>query len=54
MRVKAERIQNDLENLARFGKLEGGGISRLAFTSADREARQYLQHSCLLYTSRCV
>jgi N-carbamoyl-L-amino-acid hydrolase len=45
MRVKAERIQNDLENLARFGKLEGGGISRLAFTSADREARQYLQHS---------
>jgi N-carbamoyl-L-amino-acid hydrolase len=45
MRVKAERIQKDLENLACFGKLKGGGITRLAFTSADREARQYLQHS---------
>lgn len=45
MRVKAERIQNDLENLSRFGGLEGGGISRLAFTSADREARDYLRDS---------
>ncbi|MFY9544086.1 MAG: Zn-dependent hydrolase, partial [Bacillota bacterium] len=48
MRVKAERIQNDLENLSRFGGLEGGGISRLAFTSADREARDYLRDSLAL------
>lgn len=48
MRVKAERIQYDLENLSRFGGLEGGGISRLAFTSADREARDYLRDSLAL------
>ena len=48
MRVKEERIQNDLENLSRFGGLEGGGISRLAFTSADREARDYLRDSLAL------
>ncbi|HOJ57477.1 MAG TPA: M20 family metallo-hydrolase [Bacillota bacterium] len=48
MRVKAERIQYDLENLSSFGGLEGGGISRLAFTSADREARDYLRDSLAL------
>ncbi|QNB46545.1 hydantoinase/carbamoylase family amidase [Thermanaerosceptrum fracticalcis] len=43
MRVKIERIQQNLENLACFGKLEGGGVSRLAFTREDQEARVYLE-----------
>ena len=47
MHIKPERIQRDLENLACFGRLKGGGVSRLAFTSADREARQYLRNALI-------
>lgn len=43
MRVNLERIQKDLEKLASFGGVEGGGVSRLAFTQEDKGARDYLQ-----------
>lgn len=45
MRIKPERIKNDIKNIAKYGKLEGGGVSRLAFTSADFEAREYFEKS---------
>lgn len=43
MRVKLERIQKDLERLASFGGLAGGGVSRLALTEEDKGAREYIQ-----------
>ncbi|SHI92473.1 N-carbamoyl-L-amino-acid hydrolase [Malonomonas rubra DSM 5091] len=43
MRVSQQRLQNDLEAIGRFGRLEKGGYSRLAFTEPDRQARNWLQ-----------
>ncbi|PLX81964.1 MAG: Zn-dependent hydrolase [Desulfuromonas sp.] len=42
MTVRKERIQADFNAIARCGALEGGGVTRLAFTDADQEARRCL------------
>jgi hydantoinase/carbamoylase family amidase len=40
--VVAERVANDLAALAGIGALDGGGITRLAFSDEDRVARAYI------------
>ncbi len=43
MSIKPERIETDLNEIAAFGRLENGGVTRLAFSEADRSARAYLE-----------
>jgi N-carbamoyl-L-amino-acid hydrolase len=40
--INAKRLNNNLEKLKSFGKNIDGGIDRLAFSEADREARKYV------------
>lgn len=40
--INQDRLIERLEQLARVGALEGGGVSRLTFTDADRQARDLL------------
>jgi N-carbamoyl-L-amino-acid hydrolase len=42
VRVNAQRITDHLAKLAEFGKNPGGGVSRVAYTEADRLGRQYV------------
>ena len=42
LRVDGERLNATLRDLARFGRTPEGGISRVAFSAADREARTYV------------
>lgn len=42
LRVNPERIVQRLEELAAFGKNEQGGVSRVAFSEADVQAREYI------------
>ncbi|MDK2822879.1 MAG: beta-ureidopropionase / N-carbamoyl-L-amino-acid hydrolase [Clostridia bacterium] len=42
MKVNKERLKQDFDNIARFGKLDNGGVTRLAFSEEDLKARQYL------------
>ena len=37
--INAERLQNRLQHLGTIGALEGGGVSRLALTDADKKGR---------------
>jgi N-carbamoyl-L-amino-acid hydrolase len=39
--IDGERLRRDLEELAGIGRLPGGGISRPAFSPAEREARAW-------------
>ena len=43
MTVNFERLRRDLEELARIGRDEHGGVSRPSFSPADFEARAWLQ-----------
>lgn len=40
--INQERLIQRLEQLARIGAVEGGGVSRLTFTDADKEGRDQL------------
>lgn len=42
LRVDQDRIERRIRQLARFGASPDGGVSRLAFSDADRAARQYI------------
>jgi N-carbamoyl-L-amino-acid hydrolase len=42
LHINPERLQSLLTELSRFGRDDDGGISRLAFSEADREARSWL------------
>jgi N-carbamoyl-L-amino-acid hydrolase len=42
-RINIERLEHDLEELARIGRDAGGGISRPSFSPADLEARGWLK-----------
>ena len=37
--INIDRLLNRLDELAKIGAIEGGGVNRLALTNADREAR---------------
>jgi len=40
--IDSKRFQNDFCAIAQFGALENGGVTRLALSKADHEARNYL------------
>ena len=41
LRVNGQRIMQHLQALAEFGKNPQGGVSRVAYTEADRQGREY-------------
>src|SRR5690242_2395866 len=41
LRVRAPRIMQHLEALAQYGKNPQGGVSRVGYSDADRQGRQY-------------
>jgi len=41
--VNAERLKNDIENLAQIGRRESSGIFRMAFSEGDMEGRQWFK-----------
>src|SRR5438045_9769780 len=41
-RVDGERLNRHLAELSRFGANPQGGVTRLAYSDADRDARQYV------------
>jgi beta-ureidopropionase / N-carbamoyl-L-amino-acid hydrolase len=43
LRINGPRLQRNLEDLARFGAIAGGGVCRPAFGRADKEARDFLE-----------
>ncbi|KJS20573.1 MAG: peptidase M20 [Clostridiaceae bacterium BRH_c20a] len=43
MKVNVKRLQRDFDNIAQFGQLANGGVTRLAFSQADLQARTYLK-----------
>ena len=43
MQVNTKRLEKDLVNIAQFGRLENGGVTRLAFSPEDLQARNYLK-----------
>lgn len=47
MRIRQERIKTDFARIAACGRLENGGVTRLAFSAADLQARQYLHQAML-------
>ncbi len=42
LRVNAERIQQRIQELSRFGRNPEGGVSRVAFSDADVQGRKYI------------
>ena len=46
LRVRAERIQRDLESFAQFGASGATAVTRLALTAEDRAARAHLIELC--------
>nr|WP_320116234.1 Zn-dependent hydrolase [uncultured Desulfuromonas sp.] len=40
--IDSKRFENDFRNVAQFGVLDNGGVTRLALTKADHDARNYL------------
>ena len=42
LRVNGARIDDHLKALAEFGKNPQGGVSRLAYSEADRQGREYV------------
>ena len=45
MKINKERIESDFNNIAQFGILDNGGVTRLAFTPEDIGAREYLKQT---------
>ena len=42
VRVDKARLQNRMEAISAFGATAGGGVTRLALSDADKDARQQL------------
>ncbi|EJP76151.1 MULTISPECIES: M20 family metallo-hydrolase [Campylobacter] len=40
--INRKRLQGEFEAISKFGALESGGLTRLAFTKEDKQAREYL------------
>jgi beta-ureidopropionase / N-carbamoyl-L-amino-acid hydrolase len=43
LRVNGERINQHLEALSQFGKNPQGGVSRVAYSEADKQGREYVE-----------
>ena len=55
-RVNGERLNRHLKELSEFGKNPQGGVNRVAYSEADRQARNYaigLMRAAQLETSIC-
>lgn len=48
MKTKLDRIQGDIENLSKFNKTPGQGLTRMSFTEEDRGAREYIKEEMKL------
>ena len=44
MRINKSRLVQHLDSLAAIGALPGGGVRRLAFSEADKQGRDYVEH----------
>ncbi|SDN25538.1 Zn-dependent hydrolase [Bacillus sp. OK048] len=44
--VNGERLKNELERFAKFGKTENNGVTRLALSEEDRVARDFFRTCC--------
>ncbi|WP_449354208.1 Zn-dependent hydrolase [Virgibacillus natechei] len=44
--VNGKRLRNTLEEFAKFGRTENNGVTRLALTEEDRDARDYFRSCC--------
>ena len=42
MDINIQRLKSEFEQISRFGALAGGGLTRLAFSREDKEARDFL------------
>ena len=45
IKIRINRIERDFVNMAKFGGLDNGGVTRPAFSDADLRARQYLRQA---------
>ncbi|WP_419777098.1 M20 family metallo-hydrolase [Malaciobacter marinus] len=43
MLINEQRLKSELAEISEFGKLDGGGITRLAFSIEEKNAREYLK-----------
>lgn len=43
MKINKSRIEKDFNNISKFGELSNGGVTRLAFSKEDMDARNYLK-----------
>jgi len=43
MLINEQRLKSELTEISEFGKLDGGGITRLAFSVEEKNAREYLK-----------
>lgn len=43
LQIDANSLQKNLKKISQFGALKGGGITRLAFSNEEKEARAYLK-----------
>ncbi len=44
MLINNNRLKNELKEISEFGKLEGGGITRLAYSVEEQDSRNYLKN----------
>ncbi len=44
--INGERLKNELERFARFGRTENNGVTRLALSDEDRLARDFFRSCC--------
>src|SRR5690625_2562283 len=44
--INGERLKNELERFADFGRTENNGVTRLALSEEDRLARDYFRSCC--------
>ncbi|MFB3164343.1 Zn-dependent hydrolase [Neobacillus sp. 179-J 1A1 HS] len=44
--INGERLKNELERFARFGRTDNNGVTRLALSEEDRSARDFFRSCC--------
>lgn len=44
--INGERLKNELERFANFGRTENNGVTRLALSEEDRQARDFFRSCC--------
>ena len=44
--INGERLKNELEQFANFGRTENNGVTRLSLSEEDRAARDFFRSCC--------